>query len=774
MSFLTFPPTTPPRLASLVLLTLITVSPILAGFVPPVAVERRELSSVPEGELAVQGATEPWEAELAQARRLRADGRYEDAASAYRAALSRAPNAASVALSAAEAYLAARDHRGVLDLTALALASNPAASDAYALRGEAFAGLGDPGQALSSFRSYLATEPVGGYAAFRAAEIAANAGDVNAAGDLYRRALDLGMAPWWEATAARRVGEIYRAANEPLEAVGWLERARAAAAEAERQALPAWYDGELVRRAVDAGPAPILFALGNARRDAGLVADAIDAYSDVVALYPGTADADRSLTALADLGGLAAVSASARGLVDYNARRPRQAIAAFSEFLRASTDDARLARAAYYLGLARRDAGERAAARDDLYVMARLYPDSPQAPDALVQAARIAESMGLAPEDQVRAYLAVADAYPSSSQAARSLVRGGEIALAAGDVSGARVIWDRLARSHPDASARAQAFFLLGRNSLGAGDRAAAVVHLSAAVDEAPLTYEGLRARDLRDRGLGAEPFPGVSAGTLATVPPDDAAACTDWVASWAEAASGEGTSSRALARVDRLQLIGLRAAAQAEALQATRNASPRDLHALARGLAERQLYAQSMFAALRLGSASPAGSADAAPPCLQRLVYPLGYTHLVQQEADRRGLSPYLLLSLLRQESWFSTHALSSADARGLSQVLPSTGAGIARALGRSTFDAEDLYRPSESVTFGAWYLAEQIRNLGSRPLLALAAYNGGGGNALRWSGRNMRIDADDFVDAIDYSETRGYVRSIYQMYSRYQQLYG
>ena len=75
--------------------------------------------------------------------------------------------------------------------------SNSAASDAYALRGEAFAALGDPGQALSSFRSYLASEPVGGYVAFRAAEIAAAAGDVNAAGDLYRRALDLGMNAWW-------------------------------------------------------------------------------------------------------------------------------------------------------------------------------------------------------------------------------------------------------------------------------------------------------------------------------------------------------------------------------------------------------------------------------------------------------------------------------------------------------------------------------------------------------------------------------------------------
>ena len=108
------------------------------------------------------------------------------------------------------------------------------------------------------------------------------------------------------------------------------------------------------------------------------------------------------------------------------------------------------------------------------------------------------------------------------------------------------------------------------------------------------------------------------------------------------------------------------------------------------------------------------------------------------------------------------------------MSQVLPSTGSGIARSLGRAKFDAEDLYRPRESIAFGAWYLAEQMRNLGGRPLLALAAYNGGAGSVQRWTGSNFRMDPDVFVDSIDFSETRGYVRSIYQIYSWYRYLYG
>ena len=144
---------------------------------------------------------------------------------------------------------------------------------------------------------------------------------------------------------------------------------------------------------------------------------------------------------------------------------------------------------------------------------------------------------------------------------------------------------------------------------------------------------------------------------------------------------------------------------------------APRQLYDLAVGLADRSLYPESIYAGLRLAARSPAGSVEDAPPCVQRLAYPLAYARTTQEQASQRGLDPFVVLSLLKQESWFGPHALSSADARGMSQVLPSTGSGIARSLGRAKFDAEDLYRPRESIAFGAWYLAEQMRNLGGRP---------------------------------------------------------
>src|SRR5207249_2791988 len=157
-----------------------------------------------------------------------------------------------------------------------------------------------------------------------------------------------GMNAWWEASAARRIAEIYTTANQPLEAIGWLERARTEAADIERRASPVWYDGELVQRNGEAAAAPILLELATARRDAGLIDAAVDAYSDLVAYYPSAPQADKALSALDELDASSAVSASARGLVHFNAGRPREAIVAFNEFSRAAVDDERLARAAYY------------------------------------------------------------------------------------------------------------------------------------------------------------------------------------------------------------------------------------------------------------------------------------------------------------------------------------------------------------------------------------------------------------------------------------------
>ncbi|MBM2812302.1 MAG: lytic transglycosylase, partial [Chloroflexi bacterium] len=363
---------------------------------------------------------------------------------------------------------------------------------------------------------------------------------------------------------------------------------------------------------------------------------------------------------------------------------------------------------------------------------------------------------------------------PASAQAGRGLLRAASLQLYGGDAASARETWRRLATQHPDPQARAQGLFWLGRGALGRGDAEAASEVLAEAAALDPVGYEGLRARDLSAFGLGAEPYANRSGSGLGAGGADDVAACTSWIDSWAGAEQA-GLAEQRLARVSLLLSASLRDEGLSEALEgATVFASrPRALYSLSRGSRSLGLYPASIHLANRVGAASPARSADRGPQCLQRLVYPDAFSILVQASAQQYGIDPHLLLALLRQESWFSDHAKSSADARGLSQVIPSTAREVARAQGRADFDVDDLFRPREAIAMGAWYLANQIADMGQRPLLALAAYNGGPGNARRWAGGNLSVDPDDFVEAIDFAETRTYVRSIYEQYARYRALY-
>jgi soluble lytic murein transglycosylase len=146
-----------------------------------------------------------------------------------------------------------------------------------------------------------------------------------------------------------------------------------------------------------------------------------------------------------------------------------------------------------------------------------------------------------------------------------------------------------------------------------------------------------------------------------------------------------------------------------------------------------------------------------------------------VREEAGAQGIDPLLLYAMMRQESLFNPSATSWVGARGLTQVMPETGAGIAQRLDVSPFRPDDLYQPPLSIRFGAFYLAAQIDALegDGRVHGGLAAYNGGPGNAQRWAGGGSIPDPEAFVAAIDFAETKDYVMSVYAFYGTYRQIY-
>ncbi|HEY3109280.1 MAG TPA: lytic transglycosylase domain-containing protein, partial [Chloroflexota bacterium] len=131
-------------------------------------------------------------------------------------------------------------------------------------------------------------------------------------------------------------------------------------------------------------------------------------------------------------------------------------------------------------------------------------------------------------------------------------------------------------------------------------------------------------------------------------------------------------------------------------------------------------------------------------------------------------GLGPILLLSLMRQESLFDRFAHSTAEARGLTQVIPRTGAMVAGQLGLAAFQPGELFDPAQSITFGSYHLADRVKLFNGDIFRAVAAYNAGPEAVATWAPGND--DADIFVEAIDYRETRGYVKLLYEYQSIYR----
>lgn len=123
----------------------------------------------------------------------------------------------------------------------------------------------------------------------------------------------------------------------------------------------------------------------------------------------------------------------------------------------------------------------------------------------------------------------------------------------------------------------------------------------------------------------------------------------------------------------------------------------------------------------------------------------------------------PAYVLSIARQESNFDPKARSGPGARGLMQIMPKTGAHIARNLGEP-FSTNRLLDPDYNLRLGAVYLGHMVDTFGGSYAMASAAYNAGPGRPADWANvcgdpRGGGADPVDFIECIPFSETRNYV---------------
>ena len=212
------------------------------------------------------------------------------------------------------------------------------------------------------------------------------------------------------------------------------------------------------------------------------------------------------------------------------------------------------------------------------------------------------------------------------------------------------------------------------------------------------------------------------------------------------------------------------------ESLRESVELSPTDNFRLANHLAGIGLYRSAVFAArqvLTLAGQEDQQASLSAPAYFNHLRYGLYYHDLIINEAQKYGLDPLFMFSVIRQESLFEGFVKSSAGAHGLMQIIPSTGQQIASELNwPPEYGDSDLYRPIVSVTFGSYYLHKTRDMLSGDTYGGLAAYNAGPGNALVWQ-RLAGGDPDLMLEIIRFEETRNYIRYIYEIYSTYRSLY-
>jgi soluble lytic murein transglycosylase len=215
------------------------------------------------------------------------------------------------------------------------------------------------------------------------------------------------------------------------------------------------------------------------------------------------------------------------------------------------------------------------------------------------------------------------------------------------------------------------------------------------------------------------------------------------------------------------LMIVDDREAALGELMFALRAASDReDAILLAQALQRLGEFRQSQRAAQAFVSA---GDRD---PRVWRLAYPIAYPDATLVHAAAFDVEPALVWAVMRQESAFSPVAVSSSNAQGLMQVIPSTWDWLAELQREPPGDPFD---PDTNVRYGTYYLRWLLNYFGGDLELAVASYNRGQGYIRRlFEGDQVASDKDELYRHIDALETREYLQRVTLHLETYRALYG
>lgn len=153
------------------------------------------------------------------------------------------------------------------------------------------------------------------------------------------------------------------------------------------------------------------------------------------------------------------------------------------------------------------------------------------------------------------------------------------------------------------------------------------------------------------------------------------------------------------------------------------------------------------------------------------RLIYPRKYSEYVEKYSEKYNIESSLIYAIIKSESNFEKDVVSTAGARGLMQLMPTTAKETAEKNEIEYFE-EKLFDSEFNINLGTLYfkiLYEKYNNQG----LALAAYNAGSGNVDKWIEANIINKEGTNLENIPFEETNSYVRKVLRNQEVYKKLY-
>jgi soluble lytic murein transglycosylase len=700
----------------------------------------------PTAEPVLTPVTSDVPVDLALADRLYAEGRFEEALTIYSAAAQNGTEEQRrQGLWAIARIQAGKGENSAAERTVEAFRESSAdgsSGPSLLLLGKAEYGQGDLDEAEEAFEEYVeAAGAAWPYATLFLARIAGQKDDTDKAVALYEQALLAGLPPGVEAESLLDMGRLQEEGGDNEAAIAAYRRSAESAT-----------DSSAVAAALD--------LMASAAGAAGDLATATESLQKLITEYPASEAALRALDDPA-LSANGQVTTRERARVLFRHRRNDEAAAAYKSIVDASP----AGEAYYHLGILaeRREAWEEAIAQYDAAIA--LDDSAWFTAQSTWDRATVLERLGRT-DEAIAGYGAVAAVMPEHEEAAPGVFRAGLLSYQLGRPGEALAFWQTFLDVAPPGEEQARAHYWLAKALEALGDPAAAAGHYEEAIAADPSDFYAMRARAVLG---GQDALPGT-----AEVRPGDA----DWAAFESWLSQSEGVEDAAATEAVFQGEPWLRAVELAEA--GFDDWADDEFRAIL------EEHADSLWVLYRLARriddlgrpwvSAPSSIAfvnSGAPPAAFRLAYPLEYRDLAWQESGANGFSPFLLLALVRQESLYDPDAVSSAEAMGLTQVVPATADAIATDLGLNDFTYPDLMRPHVSLQFGAHYLGGLVEGFGGVLPAALAGYNGGPANAGRWW-EAAGGDQDLFVETIEYPETRAYVELVLENYVRYLWAYG